>query len=67
MLPLIEVMNQNSDTDRSSGLLSSNLEVTRESKALMKERINAMPELRSPMIFVIYTISLLVKSCKLVG
>ena len=66
-MPLIEIMKQSADADRSSGLLSSNPEVTYESKALIKERLNAMTNVTSPMVFVIYTISLLVKSCKLVG
>ena len=66
-MPLIEIVNQQNEADRSSLLSSNQSGMHQDSKALQKERQQIAATMSSPMVFVIYTISLLVRSCQFVS
>mmetsp|Transcript_47244 Transcript_47244/g.62549 ORF Transcript_47244/g.62549 Transcript_47244/m.62549 type:complete len:88 (-) Transcript_47244:1099-1362(-) len=65
-MPLIEVMNPN-EADRQSLLTSNPSGSAQDTNALVKERNQIAQTLSSPMVYVIYTISQLVKSCRFVS
>jgi len=64
MIPLIEVVRQ---SEAEGGYLTPNLLFGVDSKIQQKERLKAAQNMQQPMIFVIHTISLLVRSCSFIN